>query len=144
MDLAEDESEDATSTPTEKDSGTATPVPTRKDAGTIRPAPTERDAGTIPPPSTMEEAGTTPEKPTDNKQMGTLKPDRTATPGSESSCSDDDNTEDDEYMSCFLEWVGLNPDCKRMLDDETKMFAHHRRKMGNKAVPTSGNPSVQP
>jgi len=38
-------------------------------------------------------------------------------------------------VSCFLHWLGLDPDCMRMLDDETKMLAHHVRKMGNKAVP---------
>jgi len=49
--------------------------------------------------------------------------------------SDDDNTEEEEYVSCFLEWPGLDPDCKRMLDDETKMLSHRERKMGNTAVP---------
>ena len=102
MDLAEDGSEDGTSTPAEEEAGTTPAAPTGK------------------------EAGTTPEK-----------PDRPATPNSESSSSDDDDddTEDEEYVSCFLEWLGLDPDCKRMLDDETKMLAHHERKMGNKAVP---------
>jgi hypothetical protein len=38
-------------------------------------------------------------------------------------------------VSCFLEWLGLDPDCKRMMDDETKMLAHHERQMGNTAVP---------
>jgi hypothetical protein len=123
MDLAEGGSEDGTSTPTEKD------------AGTVPPAPTEKDASTTPPAPTGKEAGTTPDKPTDPKQKGTPKPDQPATPGSESSSSDDDDTEDEEYVSCFLEWLGLDPDCKRMMDDETKMLAHHERKMGNKAVP---------
>jgi hypothetical protein len=36
---------------------------------------------------------------------------------------------------CFLECLGLDPDCKRIMDNETKMLAHHERKMGNKAVP---------
>jgi len=40
MDLAEDGSEDGTSTPTEKDADTAPPAPTKKDGGTIPPAPT--------------------------------------------------------------------------------------------------------
>jgi len=136
MDLAEDGSEDGTSTPAEKDAGTILPAPTEKEAGTTPPAPTEKEAGTTPPAPTGKEAGTTPEKPTDPKQKGTPKPDRPATPSSESSSSDDDDgTEDEEYVSCFLEWLGLDPDCKRMLDDETKMLAHHERKMGNKAVP---------
>jgi len=38
-------------------------------------------------------------------------------------------------MSCFLEWLGLNPNCKRMLDDETKIMAHQGSKLGNTAVP---------
>ena len=123
MNLADDGSEDGTSTPTEKD------------AGTIPPGPTENEARTTLPATTGKEAGTTPEKPTNPKQRGTPKPDQPATPGSKSSSSDDDNTEDEEYVSSFLEWVGLNLDCKRMLDDETKMLAHHETKIGNKAVP---------
>jgi hypothetical protein len=135
MDLAEDGSKDVTSTPTEKDAGTVPPAPTEKDAGTVPPAPTEKDAGTVPPAPTGKEAGTTPDKPTDPKQKGTPKPDRPATPGCESSSSDDDDTEDEEYVSCFQEWLCLDSDCKRMLDDEMKMLAHHERKMGNKAIP---------
>jgi hypothetical protein len=38
-------------------------------------------------------------------------------------------------VSCFLEWLGLDPNSKRMLDDKTKMLVHHERKMGNNAVP---------
>jgi len=123
MDMAEDGSEDGTSTPTERDADTALPAPTEKDACTIPPAPTGK------------EAGITAEKPTDPRQTATPKPDRPATHSSESSSSDDDNPEEEEYVSCFLEWLGLNPDCKRMVDNETKMLAHHTRKMGNKAVP---------
>jgi len=125
MDLAEGGSEDGTSTPTEKDAGTVPPAPTEKDASTVPPAPTEKDTGTTLPAPTGEETSTTPDKPNDPKQMGTPKPDWHATPGSESSCSDDDDTEDEEYVSGFLEWLGLDPDCKRMMDDETKMLAHH-------------------
>ena len=123
MDLAEDGSEDGTSTPSDRDAGTAPPVPTERDAGTILPAVTGK------------EAGKTPEKSTDPKQKDPPKPFRRATPDSESSSFDDDTTEDEEYMSCFLDWLGLDPNCKRMLDDETKMLAHHERRMGNKAVP---------
>jgi len=39
-------------------------------------------------------------------------------------------------VSCFLEELGLDPNCKRMLDDETKMLAHQGRIMGNQAVPS--------
>jgi len=123
MDLAEGGSEDGTSTPTEKG------------GGTVPPAPTEIDAGTTPPAPAGEEAGTTPDMPTDPKQKGTPKPDRPATPGTKISRSDDDDTEDEEYVSCFLECLGLDPDCKRMMDDETKMLAHHERKMVIKAIP---------
>jgi len=123
MDLAEGRSEDRTSTAT------------KKDAGTVPAAPTKKDASTTPPAPTGKEAGTTPEKPTDRKQKGTPNPDRPATPGSEISSSDDDVTDDEEYVSCFLEWLGLHPDWKRIMDDETKMLAHHNRKIGNKAIP---------
>jgi len=123
MDLAANGSEDGSSTPTEIDASMAPPAPTDKDSGTILPAPTGK------------EAGTTPEKPTNRTQMDTPKPDRPATPDSDSSSSDHNNTEDGEYVSCSLEWRGHNPDCKRMLDNETKMLAHHKGKMENKAVP---------
>jgi hypothetical protein len=45
------------------------------------------------------------------------------------------NTEYEEYVSCFPEWLGLDPDYKRMMVDEMKMLAHHERNMGNKAIP---------
>jgi len=135
MDLADGVSEDRTTTPTEKDASTVPPAPTEKDAGTTPPAPTGKEAGTTPPDPTGKDASTTPDKPTDPKQNRNPQPDRPGTPSSESSSSNDDDTEDEEYVSCFLEWLGLDPDCKRMMDDETKMLAHHERKMGNKAVP---------
>jgi len=122
MDLAKDGSEDGTSTSAEKK------------AGAIPPAPTKKEAGTTPSAPTGHEAGTTPEKPTHPKQYGTPKPNRPASPSCESSSSEDD-TKDEDYMSCILEWLGLDPDCKTMLDDETKMLAHHERRMGSKAVP---------
>ena len=63
-------------------------------------------------------------------------PNQPASRGSESSSSDnDDGTEDEEFMSCFLDWFSLDHDCKRILDDETKMLAHHERRIRNKAVP---------
>jgi len=135
MDLAKAGSEDGTSTPTEQDAGTVPPAPTEKDAGTTPPAPTGKEAGTTAPAPTGKAAGTTPDKPTDRKQKGTPTPDGPATPGRKSSSSDDDNTEDEEYVSCFLEWLGLDPDCKRMMYDETKMLAHHERAMANTAGP---------
>jgi len=147
LDLAVDGSVDGTSTPakdkagtippapTEKDSYTIPPAPTGKEAGTTPPAPNEKEASRTPPALTRKEAGTTPEKPTDSKQKGTSKPDRPGSPSGKSSSSEDDDNEDEEYVSCFLEWLGLDPDCKRMLDDETKMLAHHERQMRIKAIP---------
>lgn len=38
-------------------------------------------------------------------------------------------------MNCCLRWFGVNPDCKRMFDHVTMVFANHKRKMGYKAVP---------
>jgi hypothetical protein len=105
MDLAEGGSEDGTSTSTKKDAGTVPPVPTKKDTSTTLPAPTGK------------EDGTTLDKPTDHKQMGIPKSDPPSTSGSESCSPDDDDTEDEEYLSCFLELLGLDPDWKRMLDD---------------------------
>jgi hypothetical protein len=135
MDLAENGYEDRTSTPTEKDAGTVRPAPTEKEADTIPRAPTKKEAGTTPPAPTWKEAGMALDMPTNPKQKGTPKPDRPATPGSKSRSSDDDDTEDEEYVICLLEWLGHDPDCNRMLDNETKVLAHHVRTMGNKAVP---------
>jgi len=114
--------------PTEIDAGTIQPAPTENEAGTTAPAPTKREAGTTPPTHTGNVANTTPEKPTHPKQKDTAKHDRPATPSSESSSSDNDNsTQDEEYVSCFLEWLSLNPNSKRVLDNETKMLAHLKR-----------------
>ena len=38
-------------------------------------------------------------------------------------------------MTCLLEWVGRNADCNSMLVDETKVLAHHERKIVSKALP---------
>jgi len=76
----------------------------------------------------------TPAKPVDPNQKGTPNPHRLATPSDSSSCSDHDMTEDEEYVSCFLEWLRFDLDSKRVLDDEMMMFAHHERKMGSKAI----------
>jgi len=135
MDLAKDGSEDGTSTPAENDASTKPPAPTGKEAGTTRAAPTKTVASTTLAAPTGQDAGTTPEKPTHSKQQDTLMPDWPATPSSDRRSSDDDNsTEDEEYMSCFIEWLGLDSNCKIMLDDETKMSAHHEQTMGNKAI----------
>jgi len=160
MDLAEDGSEDATSTPpkeeaccipptpTENGIGMTTTAPAEEQTGTIPPAPTKRDAITTPPAPTNEVAGrippalagkasrTTPEERTVPKQKCTPKPHRPATPSGERNSSDDDHhTEDEEYVSRFLECLSLDPDWERMFDDVMRMIAHHGRNMGNKAVP---------
>jgi len=164
MDLAENGSEDGTNTPTKKEasaippapteeeadtiSPAATeteannipPAPTEKDTGSILPAPTKKEAGTIPTtpiktePSMIPPTGSTPEKPPDLKHKAAQKPDWPATPSSRS-WNSNGNTEDKEYVSWFLEWLGLDLDCKRMLDDQIKMWAHHERQMVNKAIP---------
>lgn len=38
-------------------------------------------------------------------------------------------------MRLFLEWLSLNPDCKRMFEHHIKLLAHHKWKIGNKALP---------
>jgi len=147
IDLTEDRSEDGTSTPSVNDAGAIPPAPIEKDAGMIPPPSTEKATSMIPPAPTVNEVGTppaaptgketstTPQKPTDPKQKGTPKPDRPATPGGDSSSSDDQDSVDDEYSSHFLHLLSIDPDCRRMLDDETKMLAHHERNMGYNAVP---------
>jgi hypothetical protein len=123
MNLAKDQLEDGTSSPNMTDSGT------------ITPAPTEKEASTTPPASTCNEAGMTADKPTNPKHKGTRKPDQPPTTISNSSNSNDGDTEDEQYLSYILEWIGLDPDFKRMLDDESKMLAHYNRILGNKAIP---------
>jgi hypothetical protein len=87
------------------------------------------------PAPTGKVAGMAPEKPTHPKQKGTPKPDWLATSGCESSSSNDIDNEDEEYVSCFLESLGLEPDSENTLDNETNQLSHHARKIGNKAVP---------
>jgi hypothetical protein len=78
------------------------PAPTEKDTGTIPPARTENKANSTLPAPTGKVAGMIPDKPTNSKQKGTPKPDLAATASSESGSSDDYDTEDEEYVSCFL------------------------------------------
>ena len=120
MDLTKDGSEDGSSTPAEKETGT------------IPLAPTKKAACAIPP--TIKEAATTPEEAIDSQQQGTPKPIRPAAPSS-ISCSCDNDTEDEEYLSCFVVWLGLDPVYKRLLDDKMMILAHQERIMGNKAIP---------
>jgi len=70
------------------------------------------------------------------QEKPTPQPDRPATPSCESnSSSSSDDTEDEGYVSCFLKLLSLDLYCKRILHDEMKMLAHHKRKIGNKAIP---------
>jgi len=147
INLAENGSEDGTSAPTEKDAGTVPPDPTEKDTGTIPQVPTKNDTAMLPSAPTEQEASTTlqattgkeagmnPDKLTNPKQKGTPKPERQATSSNESSSSGHDDTKYEEYMKCFLEWLSLDSDCKRMLDNTTKMLASHKSRKGNKAIP---------
>jgi hypothetical protein len=64
----------------------------------------------------------TPDIHTNPKQMGTPKPYQSATPGSRSGSSDDHDTGDDAYLSCFQECLRLHTDCKRIFDHKTMMF----------------------
>ena len=130
MDLAKDESENGTSPPTEKDTGTTPPASTDKVPSTIPPPPTEKQGGTTPPAPAGKDAGTTPEKSTNPREKGTPKPDRPATPSSESCISDDDISEQNKYGSCLLESVILDPGCKKMLHNETEMFGAAREQNG--------------
>jgi hypothetical protein len=80
-------------------------------------------------------ASTTQEQPKDTKRIGTPIPDRAATPSGESNSSDDDPSDDEDFVSCLAESLSLDMDCKRMFEDETKMLTHNEREMGQKAVP---------
>jgi len=106
-DLAEDGSEDGTCTPTEKGASTIQPVPTKKDTGTIPPALTRKEAVTSPPAPTRVEASTSPKKLTTPAQKGTPMPDQAATPSSERCSSNDEDIQDEDYVSCFLECLSF-------------------------------------
>jgi hypothetical protein len=158
-DLAEDGSEDGTRTATLKDTGTAPPVPSQRHASTspqgptkkvtsiIMPGPTEKAARLIPPAlslkgaattllaRTWRVAGTAPGEPINSKQKGTPQPNRPPTPSSHIGCSDDNDSEDEEYVCCFLDLLGLDPVCSRMLHDKMKTLVFHERYMVNNAVP---------
>jgi hypothetical protein len=84
--------------------------------------------------TTRKEACKTAEKPTERKQKATPEPYRPVTPVSELRTVDADNTEGVEYVNCFLQWLGLNCDWKRMLDDEMNMMVHKERIMENITV----------
>jgi len=135
MDLAEDGSDDGTSTPMEKGTGMIPPAPADQNVGTILPAHTKTQVWTTPPAPTGKVAGITPEQPTDPKQKGSPKPNRLAT----SSCGcchlNHDDSEDEQKVRCFLEWLCLDTNSKRMLDNEMKMLAHYECNIGNNAVP---------
>jgi len=132
-DLAEDGSEDETSTPTKKNAGSMPPAPTEKDADTMPAVPTENEAVITLRTPTWNEGGTASEKSTEPERKVTPQPDQPATPGSESSSSDDDTK--GQYMSCFTQWLGLDLGCKKMSDYKTKMLAHHERRMESTTVP---------
>ena len=100
----------------------------------ILPVPTDKEASNTPPAPIWTEAGTTREEPSDSKRTGTPKSDQPATPGSQSSGFDDNDTEDEKSTCCFLGWLGIDTDCKRILDDKVKILAHHKRRMGNTAI----------
>jgi hypothetical protein len=120
------------------ESQNATRTPADDEASTISPAPNDKYIGTILPAATGTEAGTTPGKPTNPKQTGTPTPDQPAAHSSESSSSPDD-TQDEKYVSCFLEWLVLHLDYKIMLDDKIKMLVHNKRKMGKTRPYRSSN-----
>jgi hypothetical protein len=103
INLTENESDDITSTSTEQEASTLPPASTTNDASSAQPVPTLKDPGTTFLARTGKEPGTTPDKPTDFRPKGSWKPERPATPGCTSSSSNDDDTADEEYVSCFLE-----------------------------------------
>jgi len=66
--------------------------------------------------------------------MGTGQYNKPATPSSETSGYEDDDTEDEQYVSCLLEWLGLNLDCKRFLQNANNILVHHNKILMNKAI----------
>jgi hypothetical protein len=125
MDLADDRSEEGTTTSSETDAGTVPPVPTEKDPYTMPPALITKEASTTLPAPIGKEASATADKPTNHKGKQTAKHDWPAMSGSDCRSSDDDDTDDEQYISCFQKWLGVDLDCKGRLRDETTMSAHH-------------------
>jgi hypothetical protein len=132
IDLAKTGSEDGARSPIETEASILLPESTVNEASAILPTPTVKEASISPP--TQIEAGMTPKKPTIPKLKGTPNPDWPATPSSENNCSSND-TEDEEYIRCFLEWLIHNPNCKKRFDNERQILAHHLTKIRNKAKP---------
>lgn len=111
MDLFKKGSEDRTSTPTEKNTSMVCSVQTNIDATVIPPVPTETD-GSMTPPLAIEldasttplaqcetEAGMTTGKTTNSKQKCTPKPECHATPNRVCHSSEDDDPQDEEFLS---------------------------------------------
>jgi len=102
----------------------------------FNPASSHRERGRYHPTGSHWERGRYNHREANRSSVeGPPKPDRHATPSSESSSSANTDTEDEKHVSCFLVWLGLNPECMRMSDNEPNMLAHHESKMGNKAIP---------
>lgn len=87
------------------------------------------------PARTGQDAGKATERPIDSKENGTRQPDWPATLDSKSSRSENNENEDKEYLSCIMDWLRLDPDCKRMFDNMTMILAHNERFIGNKSMP---------
>lgn len=121
-DLAEDGSGNCTNTHTEKQVDTKPPASTKTKAGATKWTPADKEAGITTPNS--PEVSMIPVKQTDSRQNGTQVRDWPATPSSDS-CSFDEDTEVAENLSCFLAWLGLDPHCKRTLDNEMKKLGHY-------------------
>ena len=138
MDVAEDGSgdgsENGTSTPTKKEAIMIMPTPTNSEASMTLPTSTEREACNLSPTPTPEEGSMLPETCTDSKQLGTHNPDQQVTP-SNNICSSDNHSADEDHVSSFLEWLHLNADWKRMLDNETTMLVCHDSKLGGGTKP---------
>ena len=133
-DLAKDGSGARASTPTEKAAGSMLPVPSRKDVGMIPPASAKREASWISPSLTRTEAIMFPDITTDPTQQGTPQPYWPATLSSKSGSSIDD-TEVEESMREFQDWLCIILDSKRMLDDEMNVLVHHLSITVHTAIP---------
>jgi len=82
----------------------------------------------IPPTHTNLELSSDPDVTNDSNRMEVEKADLSSNRNSECSSSNND-VQDKEYVTCFIDSLGPRFDCKRMFDGQTTMFTNHDRKM---------------
>ena len=105
----------------------------KHEASTISTTPIQKLAKTVSPTTAKAETGMTPAKAINSKQRDTQIADQPATSSSNSSSADNE-IEDKERVSNLLERLGLDPDCKIILEYGTTILTYHKGKMGHEVI----------